>query len=625
MSNFKDFLNEKGLIPQLMNRYGISSEDNDVKDFICTMIESISEIDSCKVVHQNLDLDAMAKSYEKIIPHSQRKSMGEFFTPIHVVDYILKSIGYTDQHDIENKKLMDLSCGSGSFLTRAVKTLVERLSPSFHQPREIIKKVKDNIFGIDINPIACVLCQINIYFTLFDLFWRILEDDNNYRIPIFNIFNKDTLQYDFSRKYDFVVGNPPYLFIRAIPQDNRSFIEELPLETNKGQYDYYQIYIELGVKTLKENGKLGYIVPDSLLALSNRKVLRKFIYESTIIKEIYYSGPQFDAPVVSNIILILEKESEVLKRKKNKIIVKFPLSHINNENKIPQYLIKQWDYEFLINLNEDDIRILDHLNNSFLKLEDLIESSDFNIKLSRGVELGKEGEVIYCETCQKYYPLPNKELYCPECRIALNRNCIERIVLEKIPNGLEPQFKPFIYSMNRYNVNELKYINTTKNGINYKDLDLYKDRIVIRQISQGNMICAMYVDSALTSQSYYNLKILNSPNLEFNHEYLLGLLNSKLLSYFFIKSFGSYKKLFPRILIERLRLLPIKVPKSTSERLLAHRLMKNTKEILKHSRVGEKGIDNLQKISDSLIFELYVIDDNDIRYINKFIKNLRNN
>ncbi len=618
MSDFKDFLIENGLVSNLMKRYGIDTNDIEAHDFIYKMVEKLSKIDSRRInqkENNSFDLDIVAELYEKIVPHSQRKATGEFFTPIQIVDYILKSVGYTTQQDIENKKLIDLSCGSGSFLTRAVKILVERLRTPSTQATYIINKVKDNIYGIDINPIACVLCQINIYFTLFNLFTKFLEKNKDYKLPILKIFNKDTLQYDFNRKYNYVVGNPPYLFIRAIPQDYRTFIETLSLETNKGQYDYYQLFIELGIKILKENGMLGYIVPDSLLALSNRKILRKFIYESTKIKEIYYSGPQFDDPVVSNIILTLEKESDVSKRRKNQIDVKFPLSQPQKENKILQNLIELWDFEFLINLNENDIRILDYLNTNFPKLEDLIESPDFNIRLSRGVELGKEGEVIFCAICQKYYPLPNIKLKCPECRIDLNKNAVERIILEKIPKGLEANFKPFIYTMNQYIVNELKYVDMTKNGINYKDLDIYQDRIVIRQISQDNMICATYDKKSMTTQSYYNLKVKDSSISEFNNKYLLGLLNSKLLSYYFTKSFGSYKKLFPRILIEKLKILPIKVPSTKNERKLSTNIKEEVNQILNSNTINEKHLLEMQYQIDLLVNKLYQINDNDYHHI----------
>ena len=643
MSDFQQFLIDKRIISNLITHYKIDLKDKEINDFIHNTVEHLTKIDKIgiKEINQNkekvdlkYELDFIAEFYEKIVPHSQRKTTGEFFTPIQIVDYILKSVGYTDQHNIQDKKLIDLSCGSGSFLIRAANILTKRLitetksnenSELFpNQAEQIINKVKDNIYGIDINPIACVLCQINIYFTLFKLIKIIIKNYKDYDIPIFNISNKDALQLNFNHKFDYVVGNPPYLFIRAIPQAYRNFIENLPLETNKGQYDYYQIFIELGIKSLKKNGFLGYIIPDSLLALSNRRILRKYIFENTKIMEIYHSGPQFDKPVVSNIVLTLEKESDEKKRKNNQIKIKFPLTQSQPDNFIVQNLIEHWDYEFLINLNENDLRILDHLNTNFPRLEELIENSKFNIRLSRGVELGKEGKVIFCDNCKRFYPLPSKDFTCQECMSILNTKSIEKIIVDEIPNGLESDFKPFIYSMNRYIVNELKYINMTKKGIKYKDLEIYKNRIVIRQLSQDNLICASYDENSVTSQSFYNLKIHESSIPEFNNTYILGLLNSKLLSYYFIKSFGSYKKFFPRILIEKLRKLPFKVPFTTNEKLLAQKLTGDINEILKNMKSNKNSMSNLQRILDSLVFELYQINDNDRNYIISFIENLRN-
>ncbi|MHA1533724.1 MAG: Eco57I restriction-modification methylase domain-containing protein [Promethearchaeota archaeon] len=639
MSDFQQFLIDKGIITNLVKHYGIDLKDKEIIDFIHNTIEHLTKIDSKEVNHDkekddhNYDLDSIAKYYEKIVPHSQRKITGEFFTPIQIVDYILKSIGYTDKHNIQDKKLIDLSCGSGSFIIRAINILTKKLitlnnskeigESSAKQAEQIINKIKDNIFGIDINPIACILCQINIHFTLFSLIRIITKKNKDYDVPIFNIVNNDALQLNFNNEYDYVVGNPPYLFIRAIPQDQRNFIDELSLETNKGQYDYYQIFIELGIRSLKKNGLLGYIIPDSLLVLSNRKILRKYIYDSTKIIEIYYSGPQFDKPVVSNIILTLEKEFDEIKRLNNQIIIKFPLTQSQPDNVIVQNLIEHWDYEFLINLNEKDLRILDYLNINFPKLEELIESSKFNIRLSRGVELGKEGKVIFCDNCKSFFPLPNKDLKCQKCLSILNTNSIEKIIVDEIPHGLETDFKPFIYSLNRYVVNEIKFIDMTKKGIKYKDLDIYKNRIVIRQLSQDNLICASYDENSVTSQSFYNLNISSFSVQEFNNAYILGLLNSMLLSYYFIKSFGSYKKFFPRILIEKLRKLPLKVPITANEKLLAQKLIDNIKKILKNVKSNRNSMSNLQRFLDSLVFELYQINDKDRDYIINYIRNLR--
>jgi len=637
MSDFQKFLIDKGIISNLITRYGIDLKDKEINDFIHKMVENLTEIES-KEIHdkklmddQSFDLDILAKSYEKIIPHSQRKTMGEFFTPIQIVDYILKRVGYTEQQDIENKKLIDLSCGSGSFLIKAVKVLLEKLRKQIKskenseltpkQAKDIINKIKTNISGIDINPIACILCQINFCFTLFELIKIILETNKGYKIPVFNILNKDTLQFEFNNKYDYVVGNPPYLFIRAIPHNYRKLIEKLPLETNKGQFDYYQLFIEIGIQILKQNGLLGYIIPDSLLALSNRKILRKYIYDSTKIREIYYSGPQFDEPVVSNIVITLEKESDEIKRKNNQIILKFPLDQSQDDNAILQNVIEKWNYRFLINLNDQDREIIEFLNKYFPELNELNVKPNFKIDIWRGVELGKNGKVIFCNICNKYFPLPKNNYICKECKSELSNDSIESIIIKSIKGDLKKYYKPFLYSINRYQVKDLKYINTTKQGINYKELDRYENRVIVRQLTQNSLICATYDKGSLTSQSLYNIKILKSPITEFNNYYLLGLLNSQLLAFYFIKSFGSYKKLFPRILIENLKSMPIAVPETDIEKKFSREIIILVKTILKLDKFDTEHYINLQNKINSLVFNLYRIKNEQRKYISDVLKN----
>ncbi len=635
MSDFKDFLIEKGLVSNLMKRYGINIKNVEVYDIIYKMVEKLSKIDSKEIYHQeqrvdqSFDLDIIAKFYEKIVPHSQRKTTGEFFTPIQIVDYILKGLGYTAQHNIENKKLIDLSCGSGSFLIRAANVLLKKLRKQFKskenselspkQAEEIITKIKDNIIGIDVSPVACILCQINLYFTLFELFKIVVEKNKEYQIVEFNVINKETLQYNFNNKYDYVVGNPPYLFIRAIPQEYRKLIEKLPLETNKGQYDYYQLFIEIGIKILEEGGALGYIIPDSLLVLSNRKIIRGYIFHSTKIKEICYLGLGFKEPVVSNVILVLQKESKEKERLNNKILIKKTIKNDQLESYLIQHNFGKWDYKFLINLTQRDIKILEQLKSNFPQLLDIMNNSQFKISISRGVEIGKEGEIIYCGVCNKYFPLMKGNLVCPECGSSLKKDSVENIIVDNVPNDLENDYKPFIYSLNRYIIKKYKYIKLGVEGINYKNHEIYIRKIVVRQLSQENLICAAYDENAFTSQSIYNLKIFQSPVLEFNNYYLLGLLNSQLLSYYLIKSFSSYKTLFPRILIEKLWSLPVKVPESKEEKTYANKIISLVKKISISCMKDINLCFKLQNSLDSLVFDLYNISEDQRLYISNFI------
>jgi hypothetical protein len=333
--------------------------------------------------------------------------------------------------------------------------------------------------------------------------------------------------------------------------------------------------------------------------------------------EIYYSGPQFDKPVVSNIILTLEKESDEIKRKNNQITIKFPLTQSQPDNRILQNLIEYWDYEFLINLNQRDIEILNHLNSNFPKLSDLMNDTQFSISLKRGAEIGKNGYVIYCETCQIYQPLPKNHMVCKTCGSPLNEKFIDKIIIENIPEGHEEEFQHFLYSMKRYSADNFKYIRLGMKGINYKGEDTFKKRIVIRQLSQENLICATYNEDAWTSQSIYNLEIIRNPVLEFNHHYLLGLINSHLLSFYFLKSFGSYKIFFPRILIEKLKNLPIKVPQSIVEKELAKDIQEKVLKILQIIQKNSIEAKNLANQVEIIVQKLYKIPQTDFQYIIK--------
>ncbi|MFX1242785.1 MAG: Eco57I restriction-modification methylase domain-containing protein [Promethearchaeota archaeon] len=617
-------MEKENIVGQLKKLYNFNSSEQNNSKSLTNIIKKLFSFDSYSGI-QIEDSDILTEIYEKIRTHQEKKKYGEFYTPPSIVKYILNRIGY---NGFTSKKIIDISCGSGSFLIQVIRILIKKHLKTYNreqiseltvnEAKSIISTIKDNIFGIDINPIACILCQINFYFTLFEILNHIISFEPDYRLPWFNIKNCNALTMHSEKKYDFVVGNPPYLFIRDIPFDQRSIIEMSNFDTNDGQYDYYQIFIELGIKMLRQGGILGYIVPDSLLALSNRSILRKYIYDKTKIREIYHTGPKFSDPIVSNIIIILEKENNASERKNNLIRLKYANQ---SEEVLPQKIIEKWGYKFLIHLNEIDILILDQLNSDFPKLKNLQDKYNVKLILGRGVELSKTGKIIYCETCNKYFPFPQKKFKCDICNSTLNEENSENIIYDDILTiERQDNYQLFLFSINRYQITQYKYIDTSKLGINYKDFNLYKDRIIIRQISQNGKICATYDNNlSLTSQSFYNLSIKQSPIREFNNYYLLGLINSTLLSYFFIKSFGTYKKLFPRILIEKIKDFPIKVPSSNKERSIAKKIIERVKLILNH-------LDDLeihQEAIDSLVFQLYQISENNQKYIMNYMKTLK--
>jgi len=637
MKEFLEFLKDNNIIPLIKKKYKNSLKNKDIEELLQEIIEHLLNLRNTEDItiskedfYQN-NIDIIGYIYQNNVSIAHRKNLGEFYTPIHIVNYILNGVGYTVEGNIDSKKLIDISCGSGSFIIQAIKVLIKHLLSKFkiqnisdltaEKAKKIVNIIIDNVYGIDINPIACLLCQINIYLTIFELLKVIIKVDENYELPLFNIEDVNAIEQSLSYKFDYIVGNPPYLFIRDIPRFQRNLIEASDFKTNQGQYDYFQIFIEMGIRFLKNKGILGYIVPDSLLALSNRHIIRKYIYDNTKIREIYYMGPQFEDPIVSNIVIILKKESDETKRLTNLIQINHNKKR-TELSKINQKIIEKWNYRFLINLNDRDREIIEFLNINFPELNELNDNPNYKIDIWRGVELGKNGNVIFCNTCNKYFPLPKNNYICKECKSELSNDSIESIIVKSIKGDLKKNYKPFLYSINRYQVKDLKYINTTKQGINYKELNRYKNRVIVRQLGQNSLICATYDKGSLTSQSLYNLKILKSPITEFNNYYLLGLLNSQLLAFYFIKSFSSYKKLFPRILIGNLKGMPIVVPKIDIEKKLSREIIILVKTILKLDKFDTEHYTNLQNKINSLVFDLYRISNKQRNYISDVLKNL---
>ncbi|MEO0172793.1 MAG: Eco57I restriction-modification methylase domain-containing protein [candidate division WOR-3 bacterium] len=65
-----------------------------------------------------------------------------------------------------------------------------------------------------------------------------------------------------NKKFQSVVGNPPYVRIQNLDDDTRNLIKK-HWKLIKGDTDIFIPFIELGIELIDENGKLGYITPNS--------------------------------------------------------------------------------------------------------------------------------------------------------------------------------------------------------------------------------------------------------------------------------------------------------------------------------------------------------------------------
>ena len=91
--------------------------------------------------------DAYKDLYQDLIGNPFRKALGEFYTREWLADLILDEIGYTDG------SLLDPTCGSGAFLVKAARRVLE-----VHDDPAAV----DRVHGFDLNPVAVMATKSNL-------------------------------------------------------------------------------------------------------------------------------------------------------------------------------------------------------------------------------------------------------------------------------------------------------------------------------------------------------------------------------------------------------------------------------------------------------------------------------
>jgi type I restriction-modification system DNA methylase subunit len=251
-------------------------------------------------------------------------------TPTFVIrDILKKTISRHCENKTEelilNSSFADIACGSGSFLLEAYQLLNDILIDYYlvNSPEELKqiaintyklkfetkRKILENcIFGIDKDFNAVEACK-------FGLLLKLLEDEDNSSIPVpalpdlsnnihfgNSLISRSDIEagleeeinpFDFGEvKFDVIVGNPPYMTTEHIGELTPL---EMPVYKRKyttafKQFDKYFLFIERGLSLLKEQGYLGYIVPNKFTKTGSGKKLRQLLRSNKCIQQIVSFG-----------------------------------------------------------------------------------------------------------------------------------------------------------------------------------------------------------------------------------------------------------------------------------------------------------------------------------------------
>src|SRR3989344_4913521 len=152
--------------------------------------------------------------FELLVPSSDKKINGAFFTPKSITDFIVsQTIASSSQ------KICDPSCGCGAFLISATVFISNKYK------KKIIDIIQENIYGIDIADYSVRRAKILLSLLALqngedkeDIKFN-LETADSLTTDWKNIFSKTTKQ-----GFDVVIGNPPYVKFQDL---NKKLIEKL--------------------------------------------------------------------------------------------------------------------------------------------------------------------------------------------------------------------------------------------------------------------------------------------------------------------------------------------------------------------------------------------------------------
>lgn len=213
----------------------------------------------------------LTNQYIDKMPKKERKKYGQFFTSMETARFMAGL--YNISENMDKVKVLDAGAGSGVLAC----AFVERL-----ESLEFVKDVELTCYENDSNVLP--LLQSNLAFC---------KDHSSKNITI-NILTDNYIlsQYlDFNYmiggnlnpiKYDFVIGNPPYM---KIPKDAP---EATAMPTIcYGAPNMYFIFASMGLFNLKEEGEMVYIIPRSWTSGAYFKRFREYFLTEGKIQHIH--------------------------------------------------------------------------------------------------------------------------------------------------------------------------------------------------------------------------------------------------------------------------------------------------------------------------------------------------
>jgi len=323
--------------------------------------------------------------------------------------------------------------------------------------------------------------------------------------------------------FDIIIANPPYLTLsrgkgqHTFSKDQIDFLTQLYSDVKEYKNNLFTFFIRKSIALLKSYGIMTYIVPNAILYNASFSKIRKLMLSDTSLSTILdIKGSVFESAIIGgNCVLLLNNE---VSREKN--LIRTSIINENGDLKNIHYnyidqlsFKKNDDYKYYLDLEKSKL---------YFKLEENSKKLGDLASLYNGIKTGDNKRFISDS----------------------QQNDMYRSVIRGRDFSRFSKLKPSVFVL----FDKEKLWSNTNEG------NLTKiPKILVRQT--GDEIIATLDESGFmhmdTTHSIYDAKI--------SLEYLLGILNSKLISWWHKALTSEDGRAFAEVKIVNLKKVPIRI------------------------------------------------------------------
>jgi len=550
---------------------------------------------------------------------AKRKSQGIYYTPAFVTRYIVQQTvsRWLDEHGYNPStppRILDMACGSGSFLIEAFDTLDRFVAKQRNQAHGESDDLHDNlrrlelltscIFGVDKDKQAVDVARLN-------LMLRALH--GRQKMPLLtNIYHADSLRPEtwqaFAQTsevlktsevsggmFDIIIGNPPYVRPRNLPTKTKEYLWQ-HFSTFVAKSDLYCCFIEQAIKLVKPSGLVGFVVSDGWLRLDSFQAIRQYILANCqIVTLVDLPDKVFEDAMVKTGIFVFQKCQLPGQRAANAI----QIMELSIGEKTPSllYEIRQDTFEhtprnvFDLSLSAETSGFKHRIESSNPKLGELAD-------IRFGLKTGDDSKFIQTKPLSKQH------------RPLLRGENVHRYITE------------FAGEYVWYVPDEMReHRKTARPG---EPERFEQPKILVRDTGEK-------FECTLDTENYYVKDVLivtKKTSCTYSLYYITGLLNSKLLRYYYETSFPTLHVQNSELSIIPIRRINFADPAEKSahdeivkmvEEMLALQKQRQQAEAAKEDArfALQKRIQALDEEIDARVYRLYRLTEEEIGIVEK--------